>query len=121
MKLPVRRIAGPLAIIAIGLHTALWGVISTSAPGAAADPLSVICHSGGDAASDQAPAGPVHSRACEHCNLCGTPAASPSPVGVAVAVLEPAEFLHVLVPPAVRPADGVIVKSASARGPPVSA
>ena len=121
MKLPVRRIAGALAIIAIGLHTALWGVILTPALGAAIDPLSVICHSGGDAAPDQAPAGPVHSHACEHCNLCGTPAASPGPVGAAVAALKPAEVLRVLVPPTVRPVVGIVVKSTSARGPPVSA
>jgi hypothetical protein len=53
MRIRFRQVLSIVAIIAIALHSALWGGPATRPATAAVDPFSVICHSGGNA--DRAP------------------------------------------------------------------
>ena len=119
MRPRAKRIAGWLAIFAIALHTALWGIGPLAAD--AADPISVICHSGTAAAppADDSTGAPNSAvgHGCDHCNLCS--AAPPATVGEVLAgYLAPAALLLIL-----RPADalaGTLFTAAPklARGPP---
>ena len=120
MRPGAKRIAGWLAIVAIALHTALWG-IGPLAADAAADPFTVICHSGAGSnqTADNSTGAPnsAPDRGCDHCNLCS--AAPPATVGEVLAgYLAPAALLLIL-----RPADtlaGTLFTAAPklARGPP---
>ena len=121
-----KRLLSILAITAIAMHTVLWG--GTAARGSAmvaADPFSVICHSGGsdDAVADQSPTAPLlaPSHACDHCNLCGSapsPAVSPPAV---VTQLLPSRPAHALTPASTIQRAGFDVVLKGARGPPVLA
>ncbi len=117
-----RRIIGWLAIVAIAMHTVLWGVAAPMAAGATVDPLSVICHSAAlSDATDQAPAdqAPGHSQACDHCNLCSASAAPSATLDSIIAgQLTPAKLLQVLIPAAAGPRDGLASHPHQARGPP---
>ena len=127
MRPAPRRIVGVIAILAIGLHVALWGVAAGQALPAPFDPFSIICHSGAatDNSASSAPAepagAPVHAHPCDHCNLCSSTTTAREPASAAIAQLLPAHILEVLVPPPVRAVNGITAKSASARGPPVFA
>jgi len=126
MRLPGRRVLGIVAIMAIALHTTLWGVLAAQATaGIPTDPFSVICHSGGTAekTGDQVPADPASSptHACDHCTLCGTAAAPPVPDGAVAVRLLPTRLLQVLTAAPAVPANGTAVGSTRARGPPASA
>ena len=72
MRTGVRQVLGIVAIMAIALHTALWGVAPVHVSASAVDPFSVICHSGTEAGdtAKEIPANPAStpSRPCDHCN-----------------------------------------------------
>jgi hypothetical protein len=111
-----------MAILAIALHTVLWGAIPMAAA-SAVDPFSVICSSASHAAaqSDQTTDGqvPAPASACDHCNLCGTAAApSASLDSVLAEQLLPAKLLDVLRPATTAARDGVASTPHQARGPP---
>lgn len=124
MRARCRQITGLLAIIAIVLHTALWGAAAAYPMASGADPFSVICHSSAEAdgAADQ-PQNPVlpPTHACDHCNLCGTAAASNLPAIIAVFKLDPARLLHRLIAPTALPTAGIANRANPARAPPVFA
>lgn len=126
MRLAGRKVLGVVAIMAIALHTTLWGVLAAQAVvGIPADPFSVICHSGGAAekTGDRAPADPSGSpaHACDHCTLCGTAAAPLVPDSAIGVRLLPTRLLQVLTATPAVPANGIAVGSTRARGPPASA
>ncbi len=120
-----RRVLGVVAIMAIALHTTLWGVVAGhAAAGTPVDPFSVICHSGAATETgDQAPADPPGSpaHACDHCTLCGTAAAPPVPDSASAVRLLPTWPLHVLSAAPAVSRNGIAVGSTRARGPPASA
>lgn len=113
---------GWLAIVAIALHTVLWGAVPMAAA-STVDPFSVICSSATHAAAqtDQSPDGqvPQPASACDHCNLCGA-AAAPSATldNVIAGQLQPAKLLQVLRPAIAAAHDGVAHSPHQARGPP---
>ena len=119
MRRGTKGFVGWLAILAIALHTVLWGAVPMT-QASAADPFSVICSSGSHAAtSDQAPDVPAPASACDHCNLCGTAAApSASLDNIVAEQLLPARLLQKLEPVAAEARDGVASTPHQARGPP---
>lgn len=122
MRAGVRKALNVVAILAIALHTALWAGALPSA-GAAVDPFSVICHSGGPAADAQAPDAPAQapSKACDHCSLCATTAAGVPPDVVLAGRFLPVRVLAELRPASVARHDGLAANSKLARGPPQQA
>ncbi len=123
MRARIRRGISVTAVIAIALHTILWGVVAPAQAVGTPDPFSIICHSDAGAASaDQAPDQshllPAH--ACDHCNLCSaaTPPAAPAADAALLGRLAPADVLLVLRPTNVARRDSVAATSHSARGPP---
>jgi DUF2946 family protein len=125
MRLPGRRVLSVVAIMAIALHTTLWGVVAAqAAAGTPADPFSVICHSGAETekGGDQAPVSPTSSpaHACDHCTLCDTAAAPPLPGGAATLRLLPTRLLQVLTAAPAVSANGITTGSTRARGPPAA-
>lgn len=121
----LKQSIGLLAILAMALHTLLWAVaVPVAAANGAADPFSVICHSGGDSAaagdSQDGPA-PTPSKACDHCNLCSTTAAPATPDVVLVGRLLPERVLERLSPAVIPRRDGVTANPKLARGPPQQA
>ena len=119
MRSGAKRSFGWLAILAVALHTVLWGVAAPMA--APFDPFSVICQSGTLAPAEQTPAGPASmpSSACDHCTLCGAAAAPPVTLDrIAAGQLLPAKLLHVLRTAVSAPRDGVASNPYQARGPP---
>jgi hypothetical protein len=121
-----RRVLGVVAILAIAIHTTLWGVVVVqAAAGTPVDPFSVICHSGAanENAAGQAPSDPTSSPAhtCNHCTLCGMAAAPPLPDGVSAIMLLPTRPLQVLSAAPTVSRNGTAVESTRARGPPASA
>jgi hypothetical protein len=121
MRRGAKGFTGWLAIVAIALHTVLWGAMPM-ASASTVDPLSVICSSGSHATqADQTPAGqvPAPASACDHCNLCGA-AAAPSATldSVVSGQLAPAKLLQVLRPATAIAHDGVAYSPHQARGPP---
>jgi hypothetical protein len=127
MRLGGRRVVGLMAIVAIALHTVLWGALAPMAASASSvDPFSIICSSGSHASQiDQTPNGqvpaqvPAPASACDHCNLCGTAAApSASLDNVLAGQLLPAKLLQVLRPATTAARDGVASTPHQARGPP---
>ncbi len=125
MRTRFRQFAGLMAIIAIALHTALWGVAVAHPVAPGADPFSVICHSdaGATLVADQLPANPVSAptHACDHCNLCATAPPSNLPDTVVIFKLDPARLLHRLTEANVLPRAGITKRSNPARAPPVFA
>jgi hypothetical protein len=120
MKARVRRGISVTAVIAIALHTILWGVVAPSQAAGAPDPFSIICHSdAGAGPSDQAPDQthllPAH--ACDHCNLCSA-AAPPTVDAALLGQLGPADVLLVLRPGNFARRDLAAAYSHFARGPP---
>lgn len=124
MRRGVKRSLGWLAIVAITLHTVLWGVAAPMASASPVDPFSIICsaHAAAqnDQLADQAPDQvPAPASACDHCNLCGAAAApSASLDSILAGQLEPAKLLQVLRPAAAAAHDGVAYSPHQARGPP---
>jgi hypothetical protein len=112
---------GWLAIVAIALHTVLWGAMPM-ASASTVDPFSIICSSATHAAqTEQAPAGqvPAPAAACDHCNLCAASAAPSATLDNIIAgQLQPAKLLQVLRPAASAAQDGVASSPHQARGPP---
>jgi hypothetical protein len=118
MRRGTKGFVGWLAIVAIALHTVLWGALPM-AQASTVDPFSVICSSGSHAQTDQTPDGQVPASACDHCNLCGTAAApSASLDSVLAGQLLPAKLLDVLRPATIAARDGVAGTPHQARGPP---
>lgn len=123
MRRGTKGFVGWLAIVAIALHTVLWGAMPMAASASAVDPFSVICSSANHAAvqTEQTPDGqvPQPASACDHCNLCGA-AAAPSATfdGVIAGPLQPAKLLQALRPATVAAHDGVAHSPHQARGPP---
>jgi hypothetical protein len=123
MRRGAKGFTGWLAIVAIALHTVLWGAMPmASASASTVDPFSIICSSGGHATqADQTPDGqlPAPANACDHCTLCSA-AAAPSAThdSVASGELRPAKLLQVLRPAASAARDGVAHSPHQARGPP---
>ena len=123
MRRGVKRSLGWLAIVAIALHTVLWGVAAPMASASTVDPFSIICSSATHAAAqiDQAPDGqvPAPAAACDHCNLCAA-AAAPSATldSILAGQLQPAKLLQVLRPAVATAPDGVAHSPHQARGPP---
>jgi hypothetical protein len=106
-----------VAIYAIALHAILWGVAPmTAAP--STDPFSVICHSEAPAPTEQAPAAPVHTQACDHCNLCSAGPAPAALVAVFAGQLAPARLLQILQPVSAALAGHLATTPKLARGPP---
>jgi hypothetical protein len=126
MRRGTKGFIGWLAIVAIALHTVLWGampMVSNSASASTVDPFSVICSSASHAGvqTDQTQDGqvPAPASACDHCNLCGTAAApSASLDSVLTGQLQPAKLLQVLRPVTAAAHDGVASSPHQARGPP---
>jgi hypothetical protein len=122
MRRGSKGFVGWLAILAIALHTVLWGAVPMAAA-SAIDPFSVICSSTSHTAAqtDQTPDGqvPKPTSACDHCNLCGAAAApSASLESVLAGQLLPAKLLDVLRPATTAARDGVASTPHQARGPP---
>ena len=121
MRRGAKGFCGWLAIVAIALHTALWGAVPM-ASAAPLDPFSVICSSATHAAvqTDQSPGQvPAPASACDHCTLCGAAAASPLTLDrIAAGQLLPAKLLHVLRPAVSAARDGLSSNPHQARGPP---
>ena len=120
MRARIKRGISFTAVIAIALHTILWGVVAPSQAAAAPDPFSIICHSDASAGpSDQTPdqshLRPAH--ACDHCNLCSA-AAPPTVDADLLGQLGPADVLLVLRPANVARRDLAAAYSHFARGPP---
>jgi hypothetical protein len=109
-----------MAILAIALHTVLWGALAPMAASAASvDPFSVICHSGSSTPAEQSPQAPAPASACDHCTLCAAAAAPSDTVDNIVAgQLLPAKLLDVLRPATTAARDGVASTPHQARGPP---
>ena len=122
MRRGVKRSLGWLAIVAIALHTVLWGVAAPMAQASTVDPFSIICSSATHAAAqtEQAPDQvPAPAAACDHCNLCGAAAApSASLDSIIAGQLQPAKLLQVLRPATAAAHDGVASSPHQARGPP---
>jgi hypothetical protein len=122
MRRGVKRSLGWLAIVAIALHTMLWGAMPM-ASASTVDPFSIICSSASHAAAPigQAPDGkvPAPAAACDHCNLCGA-AAAPSATldSVLAGQFQPARLLQILRPATGATHDGVAYSPHQARGPP---
>jgi hypothetical protein len=125
MRRGAKGFTGWLAIVAIALHTVLWGAMPM-ASASTVDPFSIICSSGThatqiDPLADQSPDGqvPAPASACDHCTLCGA-AAAPSATNDSVASgeLRPAKLLQVPRPAASAAQDGVAHSPHQARGPP---
>ena len=119
MRAGWRKIIGVLAIYAVALHVVLIGLIPFAAAAAAADPLSVICHSvpaGTD--GQQAPGVPQPGHACEHCNLCTALAPPPAPDTRLAGNLAPARVLNVLRPLSTSARTSRAANPKLARGPP---
>jgi hypothetical protein len=125
MRTGLRRALRILAIAAIALHTALWGLAPARANTSTIDPLSVICHSSVEAQTtpESAPAtqDSAPSHACEHCNVCGALASSALPPAFALIRLLPAWLVRVPAPRPVVAANGFEISSKGARGPPIVA
>lgn len=125
MRVGTRRVLSLVAIYAIALHAILWGAAVPLVARPTADPFSVICHSGAQAASpaEQAPASPVSApaHACDHCNLCSTMAPPPALDTVLAGHLTPAKLLQVLRPATAATRDGIANNPNRARGPPAFA
>lgn len=125
MRTGVRQVLGIVAIMAIALHTALWGVAPVHVLASAVDPFSIICHSGTEAGdtAKEIPANPAStpSRPCDHCNLCGTAASPAVPPAIVGFQLLPARLLHELTPASPVATSGFEVASKGARGPPAFA
>jgi hypothetical protein len=88
---------------------------------AAADPFTVICHSGAPAPSgdDQAPARPdIAAHGCDHCNLCSAAAAPSALDDVLAGQLLPARLLNVLRPVSTAATISLAATPKLARGPP---
>ena len=121
MRRGAKGFCGWLAIVAIALHTVLWGAIPM-ASAATVDPFSVICSSATHAAvqADQSPGQvPTPASACDHCNLCGAAATPPLTLDSIVAgQFQPAKLLQVLRPAVSAPRDGLSSNPHQARGPP---
>jgi hypothetical protein len=122
MRRGTKGFVGWLAIVAIALHTVLWGAMPMAASASAVDPFSIICSSGSHATqTNQTPDGqvPQPASACDHCNLCGA-AAAPSATfdSVIAGQLQPAKLLQVLRPATAAAHDGVGNSPHQARGPP---
>jgi hypothetical protein len=123
MRRGVKRSLGWLAIVAIALHTVLWGVAAPVASASTVDPFSIICTSASHSAdqNDQSPSGqvPAPAAACDHCNLCSASAApSASLDSIIAGQLQPAKLLQVLRPAITTVHDGVASNPRQARGPP---
>jgi hypothetical protein len=122
MRRGVKRSLGWLAIVAIALHTVLWGAMPM-ASASTVDPFSIICSSATHAAAqiDQTPDSqvPAPAAACDHCNLCGA-AAAPSATldSILAGQLQPARLLQILRPATGATHDGVAYSPHQARGPP---
>ena len=128
MRPGAKRIAGWLAIFAIALHTALWGIGPLVTAADAADPFSVICHgvpqaaANNETSNDQSPANPdtgVHG--CDHCNLCSATAAPVALDAVFAGQLIPARLLQVLRPVSTAATTNLATTPKLARGPPQQA
>lgn len=121
MRRGTKGFVGWLAILAIALHTVLWGAVPM-AQASAADPFAVICSGGTHTATaaDQTDGQlPAPASACDHCTLCGTAAAPSSSLDNIVAEhLLPAKLLQKLAPAAAEARDGVASTPHQARGPP---
>ncbi len=120
MQAPIRRGISVTAVIAIALHTILWGAVAPSQAAGVPDPFSIICHSGADASPaeqtpDQTHLLPAH--ACDHCNLCSA-TATPTVNSALLGQLGPADVLLVLRPDNVARRNSGAVYSHFARGPP---
>lgn len=123
MRRSVKRSWGWLAIVAIALHTVLWGAMPMAST---VDPFSIICSSATHAAAqidqlaDQAPGQvPPPAAACDHCNLCGAAAAPTATLDSIIAgQLQPAKLLQVLRPAGAAAHDGIAYSPHQARGPP---
>lgn len=122
MRRGVKRSLGWLAIVAIALHTVLWGVATPMASASTVDPFSIICSSATHAVAqiDQVPGQvPAPAAACDHCNLCGAAAAPAVTLdSVLAGQLQPAKLLQVLRPATGATHDGVAYSPHQARGPP---
>ena len=121
MRLGLKRSVTLLAIFSVALHVVLLGVAPLVAGGsAAADPFSVICHSGAQAGAPEAPAKAdfAPGDACEHCNLCSVAATPSAPDVVFATVMAPVPVLHVLRPIPARARAGITSDPKLARGPP---
>jgi hypothetical protein len=123
MRRGVKRSLGWLAIVAIALHTVLWGAMPM-ASASTVDPFSIICSSATHAAlqADEVPGQiPAPAAACDHCNLCGA-AAAPSATldSILAGQLQPARLLQILRPATGATHDGVAYSPHQARGPPHS-
>jgi hypothetical protein len=121
MRRGAKGFCGWLAIVAIALHTVLWGAVPM-ASAAPLDPFSVICSSATHAAvqTDQSPGQvPAPASACDHCNLCGAAAAPSATLDSIVAgQFQPAKLLQVLRPAPATARDGLSSNPHQARGPP---
>lgn len=126
MRRGVKRTLGWLAIVAIALHTVLWGVAVPMASASTVDPFSIICSSAthataqNDQLADQTPGQvPAPAAACDHCNLCAAAAAPSATLDSIIAgQLQPAKLLQILRPATGATHDGVAYSPHQARGPP---
>jgi hypothetical protein len=91
MHISIRQVVNWAAIYAIALRAILLGVTPVVVGGAVAgDPLTIICHSDGQAlAPSEQPAahGNVPGQSCEHCNLCSAVTAPAAPDGILGTIL----------------------------------
>jgi len=122
MRRGAKGFCGWLAIVAIALHTVLWGAVPM-ASAATVDPFSVICSSATHAAvqTEQSPDGqvPQPASACDHCTLCAAAAAPSATLDSIVAgQFQPAKLLQVLRPALATARDGLSSNPHQARGPP---
>jgi hypothetical protein len=115
---------GFVAIVAIALHGLLLGLAPLAAA-AAADPFSIICHSGAAPApadGEQAPArSDIGTPGCEHCNLCNAAAAPAALDDVFAGQLLPARVLALLQPVSTAAANNLTTTPKLAQGPPAFA
>lgn len=120
----VRRPASWVAILAIALHTVLWGLSTPFAVASTVDPFTVICHSGAPLATDQAPANPASlpGAACDHCSLCSAVAPPPLTLdNVLTGTLMPVKLLRIVPPRPALPRDDVAANPRLPQGPPSKA
>ncbi len=123
MRVRVKRATSWAAIYAVALHAILLGIAPVITNGSvAADPFSVICHSGSQAAAptSEAPGKPdlIPGQACDHCNLCSA-SAPPQVLDMVLA----GRLAPVKLPQGLRPAiavnyDGIANNPNRTRGPP---
>jgi hypothetical protein len=124
MRRGVKGFVGWLAIVAIALHTVLWGALAPMAAVASAvDPLSIICSSSPHAAAqtEEAPTHPAlkPTAACDHCSLCS--ATSPpavAPDNVIAGQLTPSKRLLVVYPAPLIPRGDAVSNPKLSQGPP---